>query len=287
MSIAYPSAQPAFLSNDFSPFLEYGFGHEPILPCFAFCFRRASFSRPFRTFACPFGVFRRTDFGPCFCPRLRTFLDERTRALLRFFSGNFILRKIFPQKNHRLNTLWPVHFESPSATIAQSFVQRQDFGGQYYHGGCESRAKSGSAVIAPIRGRLEGGYYSYERHADRIAKIKLWRPWDGKPYADLYFELAVIDSLGYRYELHHVDPMTLPASTLKLLNDSLNPALRLRSWKPECKSAASYARPNIGYHHIHFNIIAPNGLQMNPEYYTVHSDEAPIKSLHPSRIIRH
>ncbi len=184
------------------------------------------------------------------------------------------LRENIPAKEPTLNTLWPVHFESPASTIAQNYTQHQDFGGQYYHGGCDLRAKNGSAVYAPIRGRLEGGYYSYERNPNG-AKTKLWRPWDGKPYADLYFELAVIDELGYRYELHHVDPMTLPAATVKMLNDGMNPALP----PPVVEAGAEIGRvvrwPDGTYHHVHYNIIASNGLQMNPEFYTVHNAQAP------------
>jgi len=192
---------------------------------------------------------------------------------LGFYPSTYSAQNI-PAKEPPLGTLWPVHFESPAATVAQSFVQHQDFGGQYYHGGCDLRAKNASVVLAPVRGKLEGGYYSYDRKPDG-SKTKLWRPWDGKPYADLYFELAVINEQGYRYELHHVDATTLPASTVKLLNDGLNPSLPPPMVEAGMEIGRVVRWPDGIYHHIHFNIVAPNGLYMNPEYYTVRNNEAP------------
>ncbi len=175
-------------------------------------------------------------------------------------------------------TEWPIVFKSQAASIAQNYVQHQDYGtGQYYHGGCDLRTEPYSAARAPIAGKLEAGYYGYETASDG-QDTKWWKPWDGKPTASLYFEIAVIDEAGYRYEMHHVNPLTLPSDIVALLNADLT---KPGTAKVEAGRILAYvAKWPSEYDHVHFNLIRPDGLHMNPERYSV-----PVSDHEAPRII--
>ena len=158
-------------------------------------------------------------------------------------------------------TLWPVTFKSQAHSIAQNYVQHQDYGGgQYYHGGCDLRTVARSWAVAPIDGVLEGGYYGYETQADG-QDVKWWKPWDGSPEASLYFELAVVSDDGYRYELHHVDPMTLPQETVRWLDQG---GVRVTAGA----KLAHVAKWPGDYDHVHFNLVRPDGVHVNPEAFS-------------------
>lgn len=162
------------------------------------------------------------------------------------------------------NTLWPVTFKSTAHSIAQNYVQHQNYGdGQYYHGGCDLRAEPRSWAVAPISGTLEAGYYGYETQIDG-QDVKWWKPWNGRPTASLYFEVAVTDENGFRYELHHVDPLTLPANVVQLLNESL------RTGTPARVEAgmrlALVSKWPTEYDHVHYNIVRSDGVRVNPEF---------------------
>ncbi len=156
---------------------------------------------------------------------------------------------------------WPVTFEDRAHTVAQNFVQHQDYGtGQYYHGGCDLRAPAGGEVRAPVGGRLVGLYYGY-RILPNGSSEKWERLWDGNPTPSLYFELAVLTDDGHRFELHHVDPMTLPDSIVAKLNGS---GFRVAAGE----LLAYVARWPSDYDHVHYNIYTAAGATLNPETYS-------------------
>lgn len=160
------------------------------------------------------------------------------------------------------STPWPITFQDQGHSIAQNYVQHQDYGGgQYYHGGCDLRTVADSWAIAPVSGILEAGYYGYDTQADG-QDIKWWKPWDGHPYESLYFEIAIVADTGYRYELHHVNPMNLPDETVAMLNRG---GVRVEAGT----KLAHVAKWPSDYDHVHFNIIRPDGLHMNPEKFSV------------------
>ena len=159
---------------------------------------------------------------------------------------------------------WPVVFQDAAHTIAQNFVNFQDYDGAspYFHQGCDLRSAGDSEVVAPVDGILEGGYYGYT-NLPTGAMQKQWQPWNGQTHADPYFELAIVTEDGYRFEMHHVDSQKLPAFTVQALNQG---HVRVKAGTVIGKVNA-WAFP--GYSHVHYNIIRPDGVFANPEYYSI------------------
>lgn len=169
-------------------------------------------------------------------------------------------RQIHPEPSTGLP--WPVQFVDAQRTVAQNYLQYQDYGsGAYLHGGADLRSTAGGAVVSPITGQLEAGYYSYETHEDG-SMTKMWKPWSGTAKADLYFEIAVIDSNGNRFEFHHVDAMTLPEDIVRMLNSGGGTV-------PAGTLVGHVVRwPSADYHHVHYNIIRADGVPLNPESFS-------------------
>jgi len=162
-------------------------------------------------------------------------------------------------KPHSLD--WPFADTDVKNLMGNIATQFSSFNGGYYHGGCDLLSKNGTEIITPTAGRLEAGHYGYTVREDG-SKEKYWKPWPETGSAS-YFEVAVIDANGYRFEFHHVDRQRLPQKIIDKLN-SKNPTVekgetvgRIISW------------PYPYYHHTHYNITAPNGISLNPEYYSL------------------
>lgn len=157
---------------------------------------------------------------------------------------------------------WPVSFVDGAHNVAQNYVNFQDYGdGAYFHGGCDLRTEGGSDVVAATSGRLEGGYYGYSLSPEGTLQ-KQWRPWNGQIRRDPYFELAIVTDDGYRFEYHHVDPQLLPASTIAAL-DRGNARIEAGT---VIGKVNGWAFP--GYDHIHYNVLRPDGVPVNPEFYS-------------------
>jgi len=166
-------------------------------------------------------------------------------------------------ENVQHNLSWPVQFQDASQTIAQNYLNFQEYGGgAYFHKGCDLRSPAGSTVTAPVTGVLEGGYYSYGNNPDG-SETKMWIPWNGKAHYDPYFELALVTPDGYRFELHHVDSENLPASTVEALNKggvTVPAGAQIGKVLPW---------PDGVYNHIHYNIFRQDEVILNPEAYSV------------------
>ena len=92
---------------------------------------------------------------------------------------------------------WPL--KAPF-TVMNTIATLQYYGDQPgFHHGVDLRAAAGSKVYAPVSGAVGAGYY-YPRH-----KI---------PYA---FMVSIDADDGRRWELHHVDPASLPQDILGLV----------------------------------------------------------------------
>lgn len=153
---------------------------------------------------------------------------------------------------------WPVEFQDAAHSVANSMAQFQPFGRPYFHGGCDLSVRANAALRSPIAGRLEAGHYSYSTRADGSLE-KFWKPWpaDGD---DLYFEVAVVAESGIRFEFHHVDRDSLPAEIVQ----------KLQSRDPRVGAGDLLGNtiywPGNDYHHIHYNVIDPSGVRINPEF---------------------
>lgn len=156
---------------------------------------------------------------------------------------------------------WPVRFQDETHSMGNNMIQYQNYGGgAYYHGGCDLRTKESEQIYAPVSGRVEAYYYSYDRH-DNGYMQKYIIPNGGSRY---YYEVSIITDEGYRYEIHHIDPKTLSQELKTALK---NPHSRIEKGTVLGHVVSWPAQGIDGqyYHHIHFNIIAPDGTILNPE----------------------
>lgn len=161
---------------------------------------------------------------------------------------------------------WPVAFEDSRHTIGNVMTQFQDYGsGAYYHGGDDLRVHEREWVFAPISGRLEAGHYAYETQPDGSNK-KFWKPWPSSGN-EMYFEVALIDAEGFRFELHHVDRSTLTEEVLNILKSGQGSIARGQKLGQVVQWRNSDTDDTL-YHHTHYNIVAPDGARLNPEFYS-------------------
>lgn len=136
----------------------------------------------------------------------------------------------------------------------------------YYHAGLDIRTDAEQIVIAPISGKIEGGYYAYLDHASGKSEkqfLPLKEALQGKgapPWGKRYFEIAIVDPQGYRFEFHHINPDTLSASIIdKILNQE-----NVRKGDVIGSVIANTKLLGIDYHHLHYNIIHSDGYYINP-----------------------
>jgi hypothetical protein len=105
---------------------------------------------------------------------------------------------------------------------------------------------------------------------------KQWHAWEGESSHDPYFELAVVTPDGYRFELHHVDSETLPQVTL----DALKKGGVTLPAGTVVGHVNAWAFSPEQYPHVHYNIVAPDGVRLNPEYYSVAVPDHEAPTIH-------
>jgi hypothetical protein len=169
-------------------------------------------------------------------------------------TGRLTLQKLLRRQN---SLPWPVPFLDNKEPIGNSMIQFQNYGFAYYHGGDDLLSKDQYWVTTPVSGWLEGGHYGYSGNPDG-SMTKHWIPWPNSG-DEMYFELAIITDEGLRFEFHHVDRQTLPAETIAALNKG---RVRIEAGTKIGKVVdwGSY------YDHVHYNIVTPEGLRINPEF---------------------
>lgn len=158
---------------------------------------------------------------------------------------------------------WPVAFQDTEHTIANSMAQFQSYGdGPYFHGGLDLRVSARAQTRTPVAGRIEAGHYGYSNNPDG-SMTKRWKPWPQSGDA-LYFEIAVITPDGYRFEFHHMDEKRMAPEVVKILKAGDSNA-ELPAGAP---LGDSIPWPDGQYHHVHYNVITPSGIRLNPEFYS-------------------
>lgn len=198
-------------------------------------------------------------------------------------SASYSLHKVsnklkLPYKKHALD--WPVKFEDGINSIGNLLAQYQSYEysyRDYFHGGCDLVTKAQEKIIAPTSGYVEAGFYSYSPLGNGHFQ-KHWIPLQdsaGKETDNNYFEVAIIDKHGYRFEFHHVDPTSLTPKLIKsIYNRSYVEAGtelgEVKSW--------FWLHHNKSYHHVHYNVIAPSGVELNCEWLSrpLKDDVAPV-----------
>lgn len=162
----------------------------------------------------------------------------------------------------------PIELRFSTEQFGATINQFQDWTSpSYFHGGIDIRGEEHQDVSAPVSGKLEGGYYSYVDEVDgRTTKyfLPLVDVLNGKaepPWGKSYFEIAIIDSNGFRFELHHIDPDRLSESIkTRILNHGSVAAGEIIG------QLVNWNRFLLGvrFHHLHYNIISPDGIYLNP-----------------------
>lgn len=168
-------------------------------------------------------------------------------------------REIKPgYRPHQLT--WPFELPHKKGFMGNNFAQYQPYSQPGYHGGLDMILERDSWIYAPVSGLLEAGHYAYTDNPDGT-RIKHWKPWPHDGDSN-YFELAVVDNLGNRFELHHVDRSTLTEEVINGLNLG----------KYFVKAGVQLARvvpweTSFHYDHVHLNIHDKDGNWLNPEHF--------------------
>lgn len=204
------------------------------------------------------------------------FAGEKIESPAYFKSRGYHLVKqavIFnlPQNYLKNQLEWPIRFQSSRYSIGNSMAHFQKYGdgAPYFHGGCDLRVQAGEWVIAPVSGRIEAGDYGYSTRPDGSLE-KFWKPWPTEG-TTLYFEVAIVDDFGNRFEFHHVTKDSIPAGIVDLINQ--NGRVEAGMALAQTAEWPSDKPRGIPYHHIHYNIISPSGVRLNPEYFSKPIDD--------------
>jgi hypothetical protein len=165
-----------------------------------------------------------------------------------------------------LNALlpWPVSFWDSRRSMGNVMAQFQNYGGaSYWHGGCDLRTAPQAWIQSPVSGRVEAGYYGYETKPDGSMN-KWWNPWPANGES-LYFEVAVIDEFGTRFEFHHINRDTLTPEVLNALQSPNTNQIPAGTRLGKVMIWPVLAIDGTPYHHTHYNVIQQDGRILNPE----------------------
>jgi hypothetical protein len=175
-------------------------------------------------------------------------------------------QKRIPYDIHSL--IFPIELRKDVDQFGPVMHQLQDWTKpDYFHAGLDIRADIDQPVVTPVAGKIEAGYYAYTDFPDgRSTKhfLPLEDALAGRgspPWGKRYFEVAVIDKHGYRFEFHHVNPDNIPQPIVgKILrgesvseNEIVGYVIR---W--------SGTLLGLDYHHLHYNILDDEGVYLNP-----------------------
>jgi hypothetical protein len=175
-------------------------------------------------------------------------------------------RRQIPYEAHSLN--FPIELMKSADQFGPVMHQLQDWTKPaYFHAGVDIRADIDQPVVTPVAGRIEAGYYAYIDYPDgRSTKrfLSLEDSLAGRgspPWGKHYFEVAVIDRHGYRFEFHHVNPENLPESVVgKILRGETVKENEIVGFIIRWPGSLL----NVEYHHLHYNVVDDEGVYLNP-----------------------
>lgn len=202
-------------------------------------------------------------------PTLATELRlTRAQALAQGFKPHQIL-KTSPVTHLDLaphSLAWPVKFIDTRHTIGNSMPEYQNYSNEaYYHEGADLRLPQAGSVVAPVDGFIQGDYYTYVTDPNTGEDKKFTKPITDGGDA-LYFEITLKTTDDFLLEFHHVNPNSLPKAIYELV---LRGGGNIRRGEV-LGTAAIWPNSRFGerYDHIHYNLISPNAVYLNPEYYS-------------------
>jgi hypothetical protein len=122
----------------------------------------------------------------------------------------------------------------------------------YFHHGVDIRRPSGTPAYAPRGGRVTQLYY-----------------YNSPP---LYFEVEITDTDGYRWQFHHIAETTVPQAVRSAYTNGTPIAAGQHIGDVVAWPVSAYG---MLYHHVHLNVIGPDGRFMNPlNFMHQHADTA-------------
>ncbi len=162
---------------------------------------------------------------------------------------------------------WPVKLNNESHQFGANLSQFVEIGSKYFHAGQDIVASAGSEVITPVSGRIEAGYYEYRDlptgHSEKIFYPLLETMNDLVLQTRLrtFFEVAIIDDEGRRFEFHHIDAvkMTMDIRGAIITNKRIEAGTVVGH-----VVSRELNQFGILYDHIHYNVIDKNGKYLNP-----------------------
>lgn len=174
----------------------------------------------------------------------------------------------WPYKENSLP--FPLEHELAAHNFGSNMHQYQNFTQPaYYHAGLDIRTTTEQAIRAPVSGKIEAGFYAYTDHYDGHSEkffLPLEEALNGNavpPWGEYYFEVAIIDKHGNRFEFHHINSKTLPENIKhKILNHDFVVQNEAIGFVSEVKSKVL----GQDYTHMHYNIVTANGMYINPMY---------------------
>ena len=133
---------------------------------------------------------------------------------------------------------WPL---KDPFTVMDTLSTLQDYyGTPGFHHGLDLQAPAGTAVFAPVGGKVTLDYY-YPRYKS--------------PYT---FRVSIEAADGLRWELHHVDPATVPAAVQAAAAQS--GAVGEGAFVARISDASSVGLPS----HVHVEVIDAAGVRRDP-----------------------
>lgn len=133
---------------------------------------------------------------------------------------------------------WPL---KTRFTVMDTLSTLQDYYGTYgFHHGLDLQVPAGTAVFAPVGGKVTLDYY-YPRFKS--------------PYT---FRVSIEAADGLRWELHHVDPATVPAAVRTAA--AHGGAIAEGEFVARISDASSVGLPS----HVHVDVIDAAGIHQNP-----------------------
>ncbi len=126
--------------------------------------------------------------------------------------------------------------------LAHTHHQYQNYGSSpYFHHGVDIRRPNGTKVYAARGGKVTALY------------------WYGRQ--PLYFEVQITDADGFRWQYHHVDQPRVPQAIYDAFRNGTPIATGAEIGTVVTWPSSAYG---MRFHHIHLNVIAPDGRYMNP-----------------------
>ncbi|MBY0383976.1 hypothetical protein K2X05_02365 [bacterium] len=194
--------------------------------------------------------------------------DLQQWGFKKYATEPVFLSASFSQNLEPQNLPFPIDLRFDTDQFGAVMHQFQDWTSPpYFHAGIDIRGELHQEVYSPVFGRIEAGYYSYTDSFDGRSD-KFFLPYmdvvRGKgvpPWGELYFEIAIIDPNGYRYEFHHIDAKTLPDTIIAKISSggSVAPGEFVGSLVEWPRKLFDHV-----YHHVHYNVISPDGVYLNP-----------------------